>query len=50
MKSIAERAGLFLITKEELQFLELGRQYLLRKEAEEKFAALESALNSEVQR
>jgi len=42
---IAERGGFRLIGPAEEQLLELGRQYLIRKRAEEHTARLESALS-----
>lgn len=39
-----ERAGLFVITAEEKDILELGRQYLLRKRADEQARLLEKRL------
>lgn len=38
------RAGLFVITAEEKDILELGRQYLLRKRADEQAQLLEKRL------
>jgi hypothetical protein len=40
----ADLAGLTLITKEEAEILELGRQYLRRKEAEAEMARLEASV------
>jgi hypothetical protein len=44
LSCIAERSGLRLIGNEEAQLLELGRQYLIRKRAEERTSSLELAL------
>jgi hypothetical protein len=41
---ITERSGFQLITDEEAEFLELGKQYIARKEADERIVLLESKL------
>jgi hypothetical protein len=40
----AERAGFFVISAEEQDILELGRQYLIRKRADEQAQLLEKRL------
>ena len=44
----AEMAGLHVITDEEMLLLDLGRQHLLRSQAEEKIALLQKRLHGRV--
>ena len=44
IRCITERAGLHLITSDEGKMLELGRQFLIRKRADEAIAKLEQIL------
>jgi hypothetical protein len=45
LRCIAERQSLHLITDDEAQLLELGRQFLIRKRADEQIALLEARLH-----
>jgi hypothetical protein len=45
LRCIAERAGFRLITAEEAELLELGRQFLMRKRADEEIALIEGRLH-----
>jgi hypothetical protein len=44
LKYLADNSGLILVTPEDAELLELGRQYILRKEAERKFSELEISI------
>jgi hypothetical protein len=44
-----DRAGLVVITKDDVEILELGRQYLRRKEADAQMARLEASVERRVQ-
>lgn len=44
LRCITERCGFHLISEEETELLELGRQYLKRKSADERIALLEAKL------
>jgi hypothetical protein len=45
LRCITERSGFHLITDEEAQLLELGKQFLIRKRADEQIALLEARLH-----
>jgi hypothetical protein len=44
LKYLADNSGLILITPEDAELLELGRQYILRKQADRRFAELETSI------
>lgn len=48
LRCITERSGFHLITKAERELMELGRQYLIRKQADEAIGKLEKRLHGRV--